>query len=404
MINITNKSKCCGCTACYNACPRNAITMVQDSEGFYYPEVCFEQCVDCGLCEKVCPVIQKNGKHEEETEGYIIRYKNEEIVRESTSGGAFTAFATYLLDKGYYVYGAGYDTDMKVVCKVATKHDELKEMRGSKFVQSDLGDAYKQIKTALKTGGKVLFTGTPCQVEGLVSYLGGKQDNLICIDFVCRGVPSPGLWKNYVNMMEKKYASKIVAAKFKNKTYGYHGTTMKVDFANGKTWYGSGRIDPMMKAFVSELASRPSCHDCVFKGVERVSDITMFDCYEFEKITQKQDDDKGYSSVFVHTEKGKELLNAVKDTLICYEMPIESLVSKNGIMVRGSAKPNVKRDEFYKMAENEPIDVAMRKIDPITKKDYVLENMKGILHKTGLIKFVHKLKKEKLQAIPQSEE
>lgn len=220
--------------------------------------------------------------------------------------GGFTALAEYVLKNGGVVYGAGYDDSMRVICKKATSNDELKEMRGSKFVQSLLGNTYKDVKDELNTGKRVMYSGTPCQVEGLLCYLKEKPDNLLCVDFVCRGVPSPGLWENYVQFMERKFGSKMVGARFKHKTYGYHTTTMKIDFANGKTYYGSGRVDPYMKAFVSELASRPSCVTCKFKGLERPSDITIFDCYEYSQITGKKDDDKGYSSVFVHSDKGEK--------------------------------------------------------------------------------------------------
>lgn len=394
MICITEKTQCCGCTACFNICPKKAIAMKPDNEGFLYPDIDDSLCVNCGLCEKVCPMLNQK-KHEEQTKGYIIRHKDEAIVNQSTSGGAFTAFASYLLNKGAVVYGAGYDDNMQVLCKAAHDVSELQEMRGSKFVQSDLGNIFSEIKRQLRMGTTVLFTGTPCQVSGLLSYLGNKPDNLICIDFVCRGVPSPGLWRNYVKMMQKKYKSKMVGARFKHKTYGYHTTTMKIDFANGKTWYGSGRIDPMMKAFVNEMSSRPSCGACKFKGIERPSDITMFDCYEFSKIMEKSDDDKGYTSLFVHTEKGQKLLEGIAEQLIVYSVDVNSLVTENGIMVCNSAKPNDKRDEFYRLAQQHPIDVAMNMINPITKKDLMIENMKGFLFKTGLIKIARKLKNAK---------
>lgn len=395
MIQITDKTKCCGCTACYNVCPKSAIEMMSDAEGFLYPKVKADLCINCRLCEKACPVL-KDMKHEEKTEGYIIRYKDEKIVEESTSGGAFTAFASYLLKAGYLVYGTGYDDDMRVICKTALKSEELQEMRGSKFVQSTLGRTFQDIKKRLQGGQKILFTGTPCQVSGLISCLGKKPENLICMDFVCRGVPSPGLWENYVSMMEKKHGSKMVGARFKHKTYGYHATTMKVDFANGKTWYGSGRVDPMMKAFVKELASRPSCSDCAFKGVERLSDITMFDCYEFESITGRADDDKGYTSLLIHTGKGEKLLKALAPELIVYQVSPKDLVTRNGIMVCNSAKPNRRRGEFYRLAQEMPIDRAMQKISPITGKDYLIENLKGFLHKTHLIKVAKKLRGKRI--------
>lgn len=207
-----------------------------------------------------------------------------------------------MLHNGGVVYGAGYDEMMNVICKRAATIDQLQEMRGSKFVQSTLGNTFEKIKKELQDGVYVMFTGSPCQIAGLLHYLKKKPENLLCVDFVCRGVPSPGLWRNYVNFMEEKFNSKMVGARFKHKTYGYHTTTMKIDFDNGKTYYGSGRVDPYMKSFVSELASRPSCAYCAFKGLERPSDITIFDCYEYAKLTGKEDDDKGYSSIFVHAE------------------------------------------------------------------------------------------------------
>lgn len=393
MITIQNKAECCGCTACFNICPKNAISMQPDEEGFLYPVVDQEKCVDCGLCEKICPVSSKKS-HEEQTDAYIIRYNNQKIVEESTSGGAFTAISSYVFENGGIVYGAGYDADMKVICKKAACMEDLKEMRGSKFVQSSLNRTFQEIKTALRTEKLILFTGTPCQVSGLIHYLGKHYENLICMDFVCRGVPSPGLWKNYVDYMEGKYHSKMIGARFKHKTYGYHTTTMKIDFQNGTSYFGSGRVDPYMKAFVREMSSRPSCAECAFKGIERLSDITVFDCYEYTQITGYKDDDKGYTSVFVHTDKGRKVFESIKPMLIWQEQAVEKLVTKNGIMVCNSAKPHAKRNAFYEAAAEMSIDKAMQKIEPITKKDRLIEQAKSLLFKTGLIRLVRKLRKQ----------
>ncbi len=398
MIHIQDKSKCCGCTSCANACPRIAITMVPDYEGFLYPEINPQLCANCGLCENACPILNK--QHiQEETKGYIVRYKNESIVADSTSGGAFTALATSLLERDYIVYGVGYDNEMNVAFKSAEKPEDLQEMRGSKFVQSELGTTFQDIKKHLKNGKKVLFTGTPCQVSGLISYLGKTHENLICIDFVCRGVPSPGLWKNYVRMMEEKNSSKLVAAKFKNKTYGYHTSTMKLTFENGKKYFGSGRIDPYMKAFVSEMSSRPSCSDCAFKTVERVSDITMFDCYRFTKLMHISDDDKGYSSIIIHSSKGDELFESIKKSLIYYQVNVQSLIEANGIMVCNSAKPHVRRDEFYRLVQTKPIDQVMDMISPVSIKDNIIEKSKGILQRTRIIHIARKLKKGNMEVV-----
>ena len=375
MIQIKSKLDCCGCTACASSCSKSAITMVPDEEGFLYPKIDMRRCIECGACERACPILNKKTVISEKTEGYIIRIKDNKILYESTSGGAFTALADYILEQNGIVYGAGYDNNMRVVCKRATTKQQLQEMRGSKFVQSDLGNIFQDIKKELKEGTTILFSGTPCQVAGLLSFLRKKPDNLLCVDFVCRGVPSPGLWDNYVKYMENKYSSKIVGARFKHKTYGYHTSTMKIDFANGKTYYGSGRVDPYMKAFVREISSRPSCAACAFKGIERPSDITVFDCYEYSKITGRKDDNRGYSSIFVHTEKGGKILEAIKSHIEIQEEDVNSLVTENGVMVCNSAKPHPRRAEFYQLAEHYPIDKALNKIDPITLKDKIIEKM-----------------------------
>lgn len=294
MIQIKSKLDCCGCTACASSCPKSAITMVPDEEGFLYPKIDMRRCIECGACERACPILNKKTVISEKTEGYIIRIKDNKILYESTSGGAFTALADYILEQNGIVYGAGYDNNMRVVCKRATTKQQLQEMRGSKFVQSDLGNIFQDIKKELKEGTTILFSGTPCQVAGLLSFLRKKPDNLLCVDFVCRGVPSPGLWDNYVKYMENKYSSKIVGARFKHKTYGYHTSTMKIDFANGKTYYGSGRVDPYMKAFVREISSRPSCAACAFKGIERPTDSDISVCGVDRIFEKKQEKKKKY--------------------------------------------------------------------------------------------------------------
>lgn len=397
MINIDKKENCCGCTSCVNICPMNAIDMIADEEGFLYPKVNSEVCVKCGLCLSHCPIKNRNENSEQVSSsqtGYIVRIKDESILRNSTSGGVFTALASYFINSGGVVYGTGYDENMKVICKRAESISDIEEMRGSKFVQSDLKNTFRDIKSQLSKGISVLFSGTPCQVDGLIAYLHSKPSNLFCVDFVCRGVPSPMLWESYIRYMEDKFKSKVVYARFKNKTYGYHTSTMKVDFENKKTWYGSGRVDPMMKAFVKELASRPSCGACSFKGKNRSSDITMFDCYEFTQITGVKDDNKGYSSIFVNSEAGRYIFEKIRPSMNIYEADVEELITHNGIMVCNSAKPNDKRELFYKVVAERGINEAIKEVSPITAKDRLIERTKAFFYRTGLIVVVKRLKKE----------
>lgn len=332
---------------------------------------------------------------EEWPKGYIGRFLDNEILLDSTSGGIFTAIATYFINNGTVVFGAGYDEKMNVVFKPATDVEQLKEMRGSKFVQCYVGDTFKKIKELLTNDKSVAFFGTPCQVEGLLAFLGNKPDNLFCIDFVCRGVPSPKMWRNYLDNLEKNYDDKVVSAKFKNKTYGYHASSMKISFQHRKPVYGSGRVNPMMKAFVNELASRPSCSECAFKKINRKSDITMFDCYEYSKVTGLTDDNLGYSSILVHSYKGLELIKAISNNIYIVEADVNLLVKYNGIMVLNSALPNKRRSELYGLLDKYSLDQAMQKVDPITKIDILVENLKRVLYRFGVIEMVRVIRKQR---------
>lgn len=396
MIQIDDKKQCCGCSACESICPQKAIKMLPDSEGFLYPQVNDEICIHCDVCDKICPILNPRTA-DKEPKGYIVRNNDEEIVKDSTSGGVFTAIAKYVLDKQGVVFGVGYDSSMKVVYKRAEYKSEITEMRGSKFVQSNITGIYENVKQTLDSEKLVLFTGTPCQVAGLIGFLRKKPDNLFCVDFICRGVASPLLWDNYLQTMQNKYKSVISFVKFKNKTYGYHATTMKVDFQNGKTYKASGRIDPMMKAYVNELASRPSCAACSFKSERHISDLTMFDCYKYSEITGKKDDNKGYSSLFVNSYIGETLIKAIANDIEMMAVDYHELIKWNGIMVCNSAKPHSKRNEFYLYVTRMTIHEAINKVMPITKKDYLIEWSKAVINRIGLIQFLKKLKKEKIE-------
>ena len=202
MIEIKEKSQCCGCTACSSICPKKAIMMKQDEEGFMYPIIDKSKCVNCGLCDKVCPVknAKENGNNQH---AYIFQNADDKIRRESTSGGAFTAIAEYVIDNNGIVYGAVFDEKYKVIHKGIDNKEELYKFRNSKYVQSEMENCYSEIKEYLNKGKLVCFSGTSCQVEGLKNYLGKHYENLILVDVVCRAVPSPLIWKKYLNMIKE---------------------------------------------------------------------------------------------------------------------------------------------------------------------------------------------------------
>lgn len=391
-IKEDNKKDCCGCTACMNICPVGAIEMQSDEEGFLYPRINEEKCIDCKLCEKICPKINRKFKNKTILNSYSVRSKDKKILNTSTSGGFFTPIAKYILKNKGYVYGAGYGKKLEVIHKEVRKEEELEELRGSKYVQSNLNNTFKHIREHLQIGNLVLFTGTPCQVEGLKNFLGKEYDNLYTIDLVCHGVPSPKLWGKYVEYQEKRNNSKIKEAYFRNKTYGYHGGTMKLKFENGKTYYGSARTDYMLKAFFKEISSRPSCYECSWKGRNRASDYTIYDCWSYSKLTSKKDDNLGHTNLFVNTKKAKELLEKISEEIEIQAVDENLAIEYDGIMVENSAVPNKYRNEFYKYLNDNGLEKTIQKYIPVTFKDKALENSKLILYKLGIYNSLKKIK------------
>lgn len=220
MINIVNKVDCCGCEACYNACLNESIRMKSDEEGFLYPQVNQDTCVNCGLCEKVCPISNCETKKNENQVAYLLQYKDDEVCQESTSGGAFTGIASYVIERGGIVFGVEMTEEYKVRHTSVETIEELKRFRNSKYVQSRVGYAFRQVKNELKKGRMVCFSGTPCQIEGLRHFLGKDYQNLILVDVVCRAVPSPGVWEKYIQY-EVEQKGKLSSIRFRDKSLGY---------------------------------------------------------------------------------------------------------------------------------------------------------------------------------------
>lgn len=349
MITIKNKKDCCGCAACYSICPKNCIEMKADEEGFLYPNVNKNICINCGLCEKICPITNKVEEKEVPQEGYLVQIKDERIRAESTSGGAFTAIAKYVLDRKGVVFGVQYDKDLNVVHSYVENEADLKLYRNSKYVQSKIGDTFKQAKKFLDEGRWVCFSGIACQIEGLKNFLRKDYENLITIDLVCRAVPSPLLWKKYVEYQKDKYGNDIKNILFRDKSfYGYNHSQMSIQMSDGKKVYHNGlESDPMLRAMFSNICHRPSCYDdCAFKKRYRVSDFTIWDCFIVEKLT-KGLDDKGTTRVLIHSKKGKEIFDEVKNNLN-YKSINTDVLTADVLELNHSVKLNNKRDTFMK--------------------------------------------------------
>lgn len=394
MINIENKKDCCGCTACYSVCPKHCITMEEDSEGFRYPKIDAENCINCNMCSKVCPVLKEEPK-DDFTKAYIVRNKDNDVLMNSSSGGAFTAFSDAAVDEHYVVFGGAFDDDFNVIHDCAETKTDAEKFRGSKYVQSQLNDTFLQIKSLLDNGRKVLFSGCPCQVAGLVSFLQKPYDNLITVDFICHAVPSPKVWKKYREYLTSKYKSDIKSVNFRSKEFGYHCSSMKIEMENGKTQKLGMNTDLLLKSFFLNVCSRPSCYDCHFKTTDRYSDITVFDCWDISRYDKnKKDDNKGYSAVLLHNQKGQKLFEKISDKVECCDADLDVLLKTDGRYALKSIDYNPKREKYFELLNTDmPLNLVVKNVIPVKTSKKIIANLKGILFKTGLLSVLQKIKK-----------
>lgn len=396
MIEITDKSQCCGCTACSSICPKKAIVMKQDEEGFVYPIIDKTKCVNCGLCDKVCPV--KNAKEDTfEQKAYLVNNKNEEIRKNSTSGGAFTPIAEYVLNEGGVVFGATFDKSYRVIHTYVENKEELSKFRGSKYVQSFLGDSFKQVKEFLNNDRMVCFSGTPCQIEGLKSFLQKDYKKLITVDVMCHAAPSPLVWKKYLNYeMSKLKGNKIEKVLFRDKSkYGYKYSTMTIK--TDKDEYSRGvETDPYLRAFFGDLSDRPSCYDCKFKKQCHVSDFTIWDCFVVDNFDKNLDDDKGTSRILINTENGRNIFEEIKENFNYTEVETQLLV-KNVKEMLHSVEVNERRTQFFKDLNEMKEEEFFKKWFPDTIKVKAERIVRVTMAKTGVYKSIKKLAKKILR-------
>lgn len=387
MIRILDKSKCCGCTACFNICPKKCITMEADFEGFKYPIIDEQECINCGLCEKVCQCL-KTRIDEGKPIAYAVQNKDADVLRSSTSGGFFTPLAEYIIENDGVVYGVAFDKDFNVIHKKCdqTNKSEIKDFRGSKYVQSELGSVFLEIKEYLESGKLVCFSGTPCQVEGLKSFLNKAYENLITVDLVCHGTPSPKLWNKYLEYQRKKYKSSVIGVNFRDKTYGYHSGAMEIKFESGTEYHGSARVDYMLKSFLKEISSRPSCYKCQFKQINHSSDFTIFDSWNIDKLIEgKQDDDRGYTNVFVQSNRGEVVFKELSEKFSCNKISYEKAIYLDGSMVCNSATPHKLRGLYYQKLDDVDLNDHIEEFIAIRKSDYIIEYLKIFLFRIKIL-------------------
>lgn len=317
MVNIVDKSRCCGCSACVLVCPKQCISFDEDKNGFLYPVVNKDLCINCGLCEKVCPFLNPS-KPRKPVKVLAAINPNEEIRMRSSSGGVFTMLAEAIIDKGGVVFGARFDENWEVMHDYIEIREGLDAFRGSKYAQSKIGITYKEVKDFLMQGRKVLFSGTGCQIAGLRLFLRKEYDNLLMVEIVCHGVPSPAVWRAYLD--EKANRNKINSINFRDKRNGWNGYGLTIEKDDDIIYelYTSNRY---MQIFLKDLCLRPSCANCPVKQGASGADLIIGDFWGVENIHPEMYDNKGCSFVVVNSEKGKEQIVQIntKNLEITYE-------------------------------------------------------------------------------------
>lgn len=351
MIKLENKKDCCGCMACVQICPNECIGIKSDEEGFNYPSVNTDACINCGLCNKVCPIINNKKNQHIPLKVYASKNLNEDIRLESSSGGIFTALAEKIIKHDGVVFGVSFDKHWNAVHTYTETIEGISAFRGSKYVQSYIGATYKEVKSYLKKGREVLFSGTPCQIAGLKRYLMKEYPNLITIEILCHGVPSPKVWQKYLNEKKKEFkCNDIVQINFRDKIEGWSKYHFTIKFKNGLKYDTPFYKDIFFKGFLNNLYLRPSCYSCKCKNDYTNSDIIIADYWNINEALPQYNDNKGISLILVNSEKGLSFIHSLSSQIEFIETGYDICIKKNGGFLENILIPE-KRTKFFSLLE-----------------------------------------------------
>ena len=378
---------CSSCAACANVCARNAVSMQLDAEGFYRPVIDAEKCVQCGACERICPWNKpvENPNVADVSPKTVAAYAKDESVRlQSSSGGIFTVLAERVLDDGGVVVGVAQTASTRFGHIVVENKADLEKLRGSKYVQADVGLVYREVRGLLKAGRKVLFSGTPCQVAGLYAVLGNAASaDLITVDIVCHGTPSVKVFEKYVRELEKEKSALVASSHFRDKKMGWrlYSMTSSLNTISGDCFQFSKtlREDKFMRVFLHNICLNSSCADCHYGKLPRIADITLGDYWNIATVHPQMDDNKGTSVVLLNTEHGKALFDDVADKVVQCNSKVEHAIAGNPCIVRSST-PHPKRAEFFASLYKYTLDQLIKKYCPFSsprKRVYI--RVRGIL-------------------------
>lgn len=353
---LADHTHCTGCGACASGCPKDAISMERDKEGFAYPVADLEKCVHCGHCTAICPILREREPHPLPA-AYAAWNRDEGVRKDSTSGGAFTALADYVLEGGGVVFGAAFDGRQHLRHVACFRKEDLWRLRGAKYVQSDLGETFREVRTALESR-TVLFSGTPCQVDGLYRYLGCRPENLITCDLVCHGVPSPGVWEDMARAIERRKRQGLQAVRFRNKVTGWKDSHFTVVYDDGsvdsaplfRTEYG--------RAFGRALFLRPSCHHCAYTNLNRPGDFTLGDFWGLRPDELPDQQERGINLLLVNTAHGSHIFDQLP--LSRQAFPIERAIAGNPRLASPIEQPP-DRTAFFAAYALEPFEQVRKK-------------------------------------------
>ena len=378
MIKISDKDNCCGCGACASICPQKCINMEKDKEGFCYPEVDIDKCINCSLCEKVCP-FSDNSNPDSLINAYGAKSKNKEIQNNSSSGGIFSELAHHVLSQNGVVYGVSMFDDFSGCGFVRVSDEkELVKLRGSKYIQSSPID-YGAVENDLKSGRTVLFSGTPCQANGLRKYIRKDYPNLIIVDIICHGVPSNNLWLKYKDNIEQKYKADIIDVSFRSKKLDWKHFGMAVKTSNGKNLFSPLETDSYIQLFLKNYCLRPSCYNCKSKTM-RLADITIGDFWGVKENYPDIYDSRGVSLIITRTEKGKSVLTDISDNLSIEPVEYSRAVKENIAEYKSVKKP-IERNAFFEDSELLGFRKLVKKYVRISKKKRIKTILRKITNK-----------------------